>query len=411
MDDGQAQAIGSRVRMARLRRGLTLKETAQGAGISAGFLSMVENGKRLLDSSRHIAALAEVLQTTPTELAGRHLPSADRMSADAHAAVPALRLALMGAGIWARPPGPPPPEPVLAERVAEANRRYHAAAYGELAASLPDLLADLHAATDAASGSLHRRLLRLLIAAYSPATVMLLKYLGYSDLAFIAVTRAADLTAELDDPAYTALSGFFTAHVLLAAGSPTQALRHATDAADTLATRLTTPAAHALLGELHLIRATATTLDRTRSGKSRVVEVTDHLAEATTLADRTGESRAWHLNFGPANVGIHHVSLNTDLQQYGQAINAGTGPHADLSPLPSGRQAAFHTDLGRALAHTRANEARAVAALLTAERLAPQRVRGNHLVAETLRRLARRRLPHRTRRDVQGLAHRIGITP
>ncbi|MGW7295369.1 helix-turn-helix domain-containing protein [Streptomyces xiamenensis] len=407
MDDERAQSIGSRVRMARLRRGLTLKETAQAAGVSVGFLSMVENGKRLLDSSRHIASLAEVLQTTPVELAGRHLPPS--VSADAHAAIPALRLALMGAGIWSRPPGPPPPEQVLAERVAEANRRYHAAGFGELSATLPDLLADLHAAVDTHTGYQRRRLLRLLIAAYNPATVMLLKYLGYTDLAFIAVTRAADLTAELENPAYSALSGFFTAHVLMAAGAPTQALQHATDAADTLERHLTTPASQALLGELHLIRATATTLDRARSGKSRLTDVRDHLAQATKLADRIGESRAWYLNFGPANVGIHQVSLNTDLHQYGTAIAAGTGPHADLSVLPAGRRAAFHTDLGRSLAHTRGREASAVAALLAAERLAPQRVRGNRLVAETVRELARRRLTDRIHRDVRGLAHRIGI--
>ncbi|MEV1008334.1 helix-turn-helix transcriptional regulator [Streptomyces sp. NPDC049881] len=410
MDDERAQRIGTRVRMARLRRGLTLKETAQAAGVSTGFLSMVENGKRLLDSSRHIAALAEVLRTTPSELTGRQLPAPDRASADAHAAVPALRLALMGAGLWARPPGPPPPESVLAARVAEANSRYHAAAYGVLAASLPDLLADLHAATGAHTGHERRRLLRLLVAAYHPATVMLLKYLNYTDLAFIAVTRAAEVAAELEDPAHTALSGFFTAHVLMTAGSPGQALQHATDASATLEPHLSTPAAHALLGELHLISASAITLDRNRSGASRIADVLGHLKEATALAKRTGESRAWHLNFGAANIGIHRVSLNTDLHQYSSALAAGSVPQAGMSSLPAGRQAAFHTDLGRSLAHTRGNESRAVVELLTAERLAPQRVRGNPLVAETLRGLVRRRLPDHTRRDLQGLAHRIGMT-
>ncbi|MFB6988724.1 hypothetical protein [Streptomyces sp. NPDC056304] len=208
-------------------------------------------------------------------------------------------------------------------------------------------------------------------------------------MAFIAVTRAAEAIAELDDPVCSALSGFFHTHVLMAAGSPTQALAQATTAANTLEANLTSLDAHALLGELHLISATSLTQERQRPGNTRAEDVRGHLAEAAKLAVRTGETRAWHLNFGPTNVGIHKVSLNTDLGRHEAAVTAGDGVHPKTPAKAPGRQVAFHADLGRSLAHVRGREAQAVAALLTAEEIAPQRIHANAPVRK------HRRVPHR----------------
>ncbi len=245
--------------------------------------------------------------------------------------------------------------------------------------------------------------------AYHPACTLLLKNLGYTDLAFIAVTRAAEAIAELDDPVYWALSGFFHTHVLMSAGSPTQALAQATAAADTLEVNLTSPDAHALLGELHLISATSLTQDRERPGNTRADEVRGHLVEAASLASRTGETRAWHLNFGPTNVGIHQVSLNTDLGLHGEAVTAGVGVHPEALAEAPGRQAAFHADLGRSLAQLRGREAEAVAALLSAEQIAPQRIHANAPVRNTVEFLTDRQLPAHAARDLRGLAHRMGL--
>ena len=191
--------------------------------------------------------------------------------------------------------------------------------------------------------------------------------------------------------------------------SPTQALAQATVAANTLEARLTSPDAHALLGELHLISATSLTQDRQRPGNTRAEDVRGHLAEAAKLAGRTGETRAWHLNFGPTNVGIHKVSLNTDLGLHGVAVTAGDGVHPETLAEAPGRQAAFHADLGRSLAHLRGREAQAVAALLTAEQTAPQRIHANAPVRNTVEFLIDRQLPAHAARDLRGLAHRIGL--
>ncbi|MCQ8829448.1 helix-turn-helix domain-containing protein [Streptomyces malaysiensis] len=412
MDEEQARRIGDRLRSARRQRGMSLRTLAGLAGVSVGYLSMVENGRRLLDRSSLITAFAEALQIAPSELTGQPFAAVDPRSSEAHEAIPALRLTLMGVTMAAPPDRRPPEVPVavLAERVERANRLYHAAEYGTLAAKLPALLADLHAAVETAGSVARHELLKLLADAYHPGCTLLLKNLGYTDLAFIAVTRAAEAIAELDDSVYSALSGFFHTHVLMAVGSPAEALAQATAAANTLQAHLTSPDAYALLGELHLISATCLTQDRKRSGKTRAEEVRGHLTEAADLADRTGETRAWHLNFGPTNVGIHHVSLNTDLGLHGEAVQGKDGVHPETLAEAPGRQAAFHADLGRSLTHLRGREAEAVAALLTAEQIAPQRIHANVPVRNTVEYLADRQLPTRAARDLRGLAHRIGLS-
>lgn len=412
---GDGEQTGRRLRSARLRRGMSLRTLAGLSGLSAGFLSMIENGQRHLDRASHINALADALQVAPAELLGQPYPPAGPASGAAHEAVPAIRLTLMDA--YPRQGSPPAavmPTPALAERVARANLHYHACQYGALANALPDLLADLHAAVAAASPHLRPELLRLTAQAYYPACTLLLKSLGYTDLAFLAVTRAADITVELDDPFYRALSGFFHAHVLMAAGSPDQAYAHAEHAADLVETNLHDQATDqdraplALLGELHLIRATALTQQVHRPAGDRSDQVHAHLHEAHALAARTGETKAWHLNFGAVNAGIHQVSLHTDLGLYGRAVHAGQSLRTAIA-APPGRTAAFHTDLGRALAHQRGQHADAVAELLTAERTAPERVHANPAVRQTVSALLSRPLPAHTTRDLRGLAHRIGL--
>lgn len=411
MDEEKARRIGERLRSARRRRGLSLRGLADLAAVSVGYLSMVENGRRLLDRSGHIAALAEALRIAPSELVGQPFALPDARIGTAHDMIPLLRLTLMGLPASTPQDRRPPelPAEVLNARVTRANRLYHAAEYGVLATELPDLLVDLHAAADAAEGSVRHALLRLVAEAYHPACALLLKNLGYTDLAFIAVTRAAEAIAELDDPVHDALSGFFHTHVLLAAGSPVQALEHATAAIDVLQRHLARTGAYALLGELHLLSATCLAGDVRRPGSSRVEEVHEHLDEAEVLARRTRETGAWRLNFGPTNVGIHRVSLNTDLGLHGRAVAAGARVHPEALPGAPGRQAAFHTDLGRSLARSRGREADAVAALLTAEKIARQRVHTNAAVRGTVEFLTTRPLPANSARDLRGLAHRIGL--
>lgn len=77
-DAGKAE-IGSRVRMLRQRRGMTLEVLAGLCGLSTAYLSMIENGKRGLDPRYSmVLTLANALRVTPADLA-------PRMSADSSA--------------------------------------------------------------------------------------------------------------------------------------------------------------------------------------------------------------------------------------------------------------------------------------------------------------------------------------
>ncbi|MFJ6783832.1 helix-turn-helix domain-containing protein [Streptomyces yangpuensis] len=411
LQEHQAKTIGSTVRALRHQRGVSLKDLADVTGISVGHLSMVENGKRLLANSVFIESIASALRVSPAELTGQPTAPLHPSTGGAHAAVPDLRLALMGLAV-PRPVGdrlPDDPVQMLAARVARANNLYHASEYATLTVELPSLLADLHTAAGISHGLVRRRLLQLLAGAYHPACVLLLKNLGYPDLAYVAVTRAAEVIAELEDPAYGALSDFFTAHVLLAAGSPEQALVRTAAAISDLEGHLGAgQAPQALLGELHLLSATAITRDNTRTGEARRLDAETHLSEAEQLAGRTGESRDWHLNFGSTNVAIHRVSLNASLGRHGDAVVAGDSLHPEAITAP-GRRMAFHSDLAKALAHLRGRESDALRELLNAEEIAPQRLRVDPLVRDCVAYLLGRQLSANSRRDLRGLAHRVGV--
>lgn len=415
MDEQQsyrAETIGAGLRALRRQRGVSLANLAEQTGISKSYLSMVENGKRLLTSTVFLDSIAEALRISPAELTGQPVAPTDPSTGGAHAMIPALRLSLMGLSVPASVPGgrlPEDPLQLLTARVARANALYHASQYDTLAAELPGLLSDLREAADARHGYVRRRLLQLLAGAYHPACVMLLKYLGYPDLAYVAVTRAAEVIAELEDPQYSALSDFFTAHVLLAVGSPGQALAHAGTAISVLERqREGGRAPQALLGELHLIAATAATRDTTRAGEARRLGAETHLAEARRLAQYTGETRDWHLNFGLTNVGIHHVSLNATLGRHGAAVEAGGALDPESITAP-GRRMAYHADLGRSLAHLRGRAGDATRELLLAETIAPQRLRVDPYVRDCVIYLLGRPTPPHTRRDLRGLAHRVGV--
>ena len=121
-----------------------------------------------------------------------------------------------------------------------------------------------------------------------------------------------------------------------------------------------------------------------------------------------GETRDWHLNFGLTNVGIHQVSLNAALGRHSAAVHAGNALDPESITAP-GRRMAYHADLGRSLTHLRGREGDATRELAQAETIAPQRLRMDPLVRDCVAYLLGRPTPHHTRRDLRGLAHRMGV--
>ena len=98
---------GARLRTLRRWRGKTQAELAGLARVSPSFLSMVEHGQRMLDRRSHIAAIADALGVSETNLVGGPHLSADRQQADPHMAIPPLRVALQTNSLTRRQPTGP----------------------------------------------------------------------------------------------------------------------------------------------------------------------------------------------------------------------------------------------------------------------------------------------------------------
>ena len=65
------------LRRARLRRSLTQVELAGLAGLSCGYISMIESGQRTLRRRDHVNALAAALRVSPAEIAPAAIPGFD----------------------------------------------------------------------------------------------------------------------------------------------------------------------------------------------------------------------------------------------------------------------------------------------------------------------------------------------
>ncbi|MCA1706449.1 MAG: helix-turn-helix transcriptional regulator, partial [Actinobacteria bacterium] len=89
--------IGSRARMIRRRRGLSLDVAAGLAGISKSYLSMLETGQRRFDRGGLLSALSEALGCSVVDLTGQPYLPADRAGAEALATLPGIREAIYDA--------------------------------------------------------------------------------------------------------------------------------------------------------------------------------------------------------------------------------------------------------------------------------------------------------------------------
>jgi len=152
--------IGARLRTLRRWRGKSQVELAGLAGLSPSFLSMVETGQRPLDRRSHIAALANALKVSETDLVGGPHLTPDPLQSDPHMGIPALRVALQTNTLNTPAVEQARPLAQLAQAVAdqiEPMRR--ACNYVGVGQLLPDVLDELHyhvaaAADEAAEGSI-----------------------------------------------------------------------------------------------------------------------------------------------------------------------------------------------------------------------------------------------------------------
>jgi hypothetical protein len=119
-----------------------------------------------------------------------------------------------------------------------------------------------------------------------------------------------------------------------------------------------------------------------------------------------GEDRNdYDTEFGRTNVQLHTVAVDVDLGDAGEALDVAAG--IDATGLSPERQVRLAIDVARAHAQRR-HTGEAIAALLDAERLAPEHLHTHHLAKETLRELLNQQ-GRRPPGELLELARRTGV--
>jgi transcriptional regulator with XRE-family HTH domain len=401
MTEQAAPTLGRRLREIRVWRGMSLRATAELAGLSAGYLSRVERGERAIDRRSVVEALAQALRVSPSELTGQPYRLAEPADLEVRATSTELEVVL------AEPPFEPPARsaergwPALAATLAQLNTVHRPAAdYVSQGRLLPELLTNLRAALVTEPG--HRRDVLLgLLDAYHAAEE-LTKSVGVPGLPQLAVLHAQRVAEELDEPAALGLAAWLRAIALGSAGRE-RVLDLCRRTIDDLA-GVADPAAQQMTGALHLTSALA------HAAVRRPDDAAAHLVEARRIAERVpADAPDFGLvYFSPDNVGIWRVSIAVELGESGKAAEIASTVRPDAVPSQA-RRAMFWADLGRGLAAERRTRDAAVSAFRQAEEISPHTVRNNVLVREAVGDLLRRVPRDRNARELRGLAYRMGF--
>jgi transcriptional regulator with XRE-family HTH domain len=390
--------IGDRIRDRRLLRGWSVRHAASRAGLSHATWSRIERGRQAADNRFVLADIAAALECSPDDLAGEPVPAADRDALAAQAGVHAIRQALVDGDLSGEAPRPEPAITELARTVSLADSLRQACDYAGTARLLPDLLRDLHAA---AGGPDRAQALRLLCDATFIASSVV-RNLGHPAEAWLAAERCRDAAQAAGDPVLLGYAAYARASAANACGSYRRGLALAATAADELTAHTGRPGALEMLGSLQLICAYA------GRGLKRLEESRAWSGRAAELAARTGETTTMGLYFGPTNVNIWRVGIETDGGDPDRA--AGIAGTTNPAAVAAGfRQVFFYADTARAYARLRGHDRAAIRYLLTAERLAPQHMHTSALAQETTRALLERSQRKAGGSALRGLAARMQV--
>lgn len=356
------KAFGQRVARTRRLRGWTQLDLAERVGRSKTWTSEVERGVRVIDRLSVLQDLADKLEVPLSELLGdvpavtARTPASDMLDR--------LRSVLLSARSLPRA-GSAPDTISLAEvsaKVDDVWKRVHSGEYGQL----PDLLETVIPTLDRACAeqSPQADTHVLLTSAYHALAAAFSK-LGEFNSAWIASDRAFHTARSSGDPVLTAATVFRECVVFQGARRYEYVEREARDAAAALESRfdeLGDPA-RSVWGVLTLQRAVAAARSNNAGAAYALVE------DARIVAAVVGEGRnLLHTEFGPLNVAMHEVSVAVDLGDAGRALRVAEA--IDPGSLSAERHCRLLIDVARA--HTqRRDGARAVAALVEAEVLAP----------------------------------------
>ncbi len=386
-------SIGRRIAFARKQRGLTQLGLSKAANVSKSLISHVETGS-MPATPTLVAAVARALHVEVTELYGQPYRGTTSRTDRVHASIPAIRRMLAYSGIAPALDVPPRPLPELAAEIARLKVLQGASDHIQVGDALPAVIAELavHAYGDGGP-----RAWGLLNRAYSVANSVT-RRLGYEDLAQVAIERCEHAAGRADDPLLVPLVALSRALLMLSAGAFDAAAAMLSSSIGNVSPD--TAEAASVLAALHL-RAAITAARAGDTGSA-----TEHHGVASDLIGRRGETPDYYdLQANAGNAAIHRAAVWVELGDYDSAVRDGGSLKLGRSVTPE-RHAHHMIDMSRAWLWTGRPD-KALAAVLSAERIAPQMTRFHPMARETASRLvgAHRRVPEQLR----GLSERMGV--
>ncbi|WP_433227942.1 helix-turn-helix domain-containing protein [Actinomadura formosensis] len=402
----EEMTTGQRVARARRRKGWDQATLAQEMDRSVSWVTKIENGRLPLDRASVLAKLARVLDVEIPELTGQPYRHETAELDSGHSTIPELRLALQratmpgGAGLI----GTREPSSLseLAGQVTLAEKLRQDARFSALGDILPRIITDLtlHAADRGLPDRDRAESLMLRACHMARVTSNLL---GHHDLGWTAVQRELVAAERVGAPELVAASAWDLCGVWLHEAALDGAKSAALAALDDIDEHLGAgdPNLRALSGALHLRAAVAYSRLLNRQ------EAESHLSEAEQIAEELPPGgNVFQTQFNRVNTRIHAVEVSLELGRPRDVTSR--AEQVEVSEIASGeRQAHYWTCRAAGMAMNR-KEDKAVEALLTADRIAPQHVRNRPLVRNLVRDL-RSSGRHSKGVEVRALAARMRL--
>ncbi|MET8334073.1 helix-turn-helix domain-containing protein [Streptosporangium canum] len=381
--DPAAESVGTRVRRARKRAGITQSELARRVSRAQSWVSGIENDSIPLDSIALINTLARTLRVHPNELTARpyrgDTPGEDR----GHSAIPEIRRQLERYDLdpeWDGEVRPLPELRAVTEHMSWLRREAH---YAELADRLPGLLSEFQAATHLFPEPDRSTAFGLLSFAYQAADSVVYN-LGYADLSLIATSRVRWAAERSGDPYHGAVSAYLRIRNLWSSTSWNDALTVLDSACAGIEDEYTAgqPEALAVWGALQL-RASITAA---RKNDADEAWSRHRLAsEAVTRLASRQRTNYYELCTNQPNIDIHGVAIAVELGDGPQAVHRGEAVRLPKD-LQANRVGYHHLDYARGLLWSGKREA-AMAELERAEKAAPMLIRNHPMAQQAVRTL------------------------
>jgi transcriptional regulator with XRE-family HTH domain len=388
-------SIGERIKARRLIHGWSVRFAADRAGIHNSTWSRVERGQRRTDRYM-ISDIAAALECSITDLTGQPYTPADRALDAAHIHSGRVWRTMMAHPLDQPSDADAPPTESLQTESDLIRHLYSKCDYAGVLCRMVGFVAPLHAATRNGHAA---TALQLSVPVYG-CTMGSLLNLGYPAEALLAAERSASAAQELDNAVAVGVATTNLARVSSFSGAYAPARTMCSHADDDLQHHLSTPDALTVSGFLHLARA------HHSAGLHDVAAAEAHLQEAAAIADHTGETDAWDLAFGPANVALWQMALQLDTHRPSEAMR--TAASVQVAGLPVVRQVYYHIDRARGLTELGLPE-KALKALLVAARIGAQHTYSSAAARETARSLRAAEKRRLAASPLNMLCERMGV--